>query len=309
MTSIQEQLERTRPVADRAAATVPDSRSRFISLRSSDGKPDGVLAHAHVMKTAGQTICDILRQSFPGDHCDLQGRHVATMADLRLAARFYPRLKSIASHCVVPAGDLAAVGDWFRFFTFLRDPVRRCASHYQFVRRRTKTSLDFDTWLEDNANYQTRFFAREANADQAIEVLDGLVGFVGLVERFNESLLLLRRWSREPALDIHYRSRNMAKDNRIKKELLADPQVVAKIREHHAEDYKLYGYVCDVVYPRQVRQYGPLLEADMAALESRLPARRTASLARTLASAKRNLLYKPIARRLIKRRAAVPRGD
>lgn len=303
MRSSQVQLEPVRPGVDRAAGAVQDDRSRFISLRSTDGPPVGVLAHAHIMKTAGQTICDILRQSFPGQHCDLQGGHVATAADLRLAERFYPRLKSIASHCVVPAGDLVAVGDWFRFFTFLRDPVRRCASHYQFVCRRTKSPANFDTWLEKNANYQTRFLAREANADRAIEVLDRRVGFVGLVERFNESLVLLRRWSQEPALDIHYRSRNMAKDNRIKQQLLADPKIVARIREHNAEDYKLYRYACQVVYPRQVGQYGPLLEADLAELESSLPAARKASIARTLASAKRNLFYKPVARRLIKRGA------
>ena len=89
-----------------------------------------LIAYVHVMKTGGQTMCDILRQSFPGRHCDLQARGVATAEDLRFARRFYPGLLSVAGHGVVPLGDLAAACDSIRYFVFLRDPVERCVSHY-----------------------------------------------------------------------------------------------------------------------------------------------------------------------------------
>ena len=260
-----------------------------------------MLGHAHIMKTAGQTVCDILRQSFPGEHCDLQAHPVATPDDLRLARRFYPRLRSIAGHCVVPTAELAQSFPDLRFFTFVRDPVARCVSHYQFYRAKTKSRGDFDAWLEESANYHVRFLARTNDVARAIEILDCRVGFVGVLERFNESLVMLRRWAGEPALKIRYRSRNIATDNSIKRELLGDPATVEKIRRLHAGDYELYRHVREEVYPRQVAEYGPSLDEDVAQFEASLPCPPTISLAATLASAKRNLLYKPLARRLRRR--------
>jgi len=53
-----------------------------------------MLAHVHIMKTAGQTFRGILRQSFPGRHCDLMAGHrPATASDIRWARHFYPGLK------------------------------------------------------------------------------------------------------------------------------------------------------------------------------------------------------------------------
>jgi len=36
-----------------------------------------------------------------------------------------------------------------------------------------------------------------------------------------------------------------------------DPDTVARIKEFHAEDYALYAYARDVIYPRQVQRFGP----------------------------------------------------
>jgi hypothetical protein len=265
-----------------------------------------LLAYAHIMKTGGQTMCDILRQSFPGRHCDLQVKGVATADDLRFARRFYPRLESIAGHGVVPMSDLAAACDSIRFFAFLRDPVERCISHYQYRRNKDETS-DFEPWLARYANYQTRFLCRtpdarddwaiEPDADRAIEVVERHLWFVGLQERFDESLVLLRRWVGDERFDIGYRARNVARSRELRERLLGDPRTVAMIEAHHVHDAKLYRHVRDVVYPRQVRSYGPRLAEDVAALKRRLPAPQSRVLARALAGLKRGLLYKPLARR------------
>lgn len=265
-----------------------------------------LIAYIHVMKTGGQTMCDILRQSFPGRHCDLQVKGVASADDLRFARRFYPHLRSIAGHGVVPLSNLAEAAGSIRFFAFLRDPVERCVSHYQYRRNKDETA-GFEPWLALNAEYQTRFLCRRhdvtdpwsapADADDAIEVIERHVGFVGLQERFDESLVLLRRWVDDERLDIEYRSRNVARSRALRERLLGDARIVAMIEAHHVQDAKLYRYVRDVVYPRQVQCYGPGLADDVAALQQRLPAPQKRVLARTLASVQRGLLYKPLARR------------
>ena len=263
-----------------------------------------VLAYVHVMKTGGQTMCDILRQSYPGRHCDLQARGAATAADLRFARRFYPRLRSVAGHGVVPLGDLDSACDSIRYFLFLRDPVERCVSHYQYRRNKDETS-DFEPWLEKHANYQTRFLCRTsvsgetwpvADAALAIDAIERHVGFVGLQERFDESLVMLARWVGDPDLDVAYRARNVASTSTVRRQVFGDPRTVELIRAQHVEDEKLYRHVRDVVYPRQVAQYGEALAADVAALRARLPAPQRRVVARALAAVKRGLLYKPLAR-------------
>ena len=271
-----------------------------------------LIAYAHVMKTGGQTMCDILRQSFPGRHCDLQAEGVATPDDLRFARRFYPRLRSIAGHGVVPLGDLASRCDSIRYFLFLRDPVERCVSHYQYRRNKDESS-EFEPWLAKYANFQSRFLLRnsrpgaswtavaDADADRAIEVIERHVGFVGLQERFDESLVLLADWVGDPEFDIAYRARNVASSSAIRRQILGDPRTVELIRAHHVEDEKLYRHACDVLYPRQVARYGTTLDADVAALRSRIPAPQSRVLSRSLAAVKRGMVYKPLARALASR--------
>jgi len=248
------------------------------------------------MKTAGQTICRILRQSFPGNHCDLVVPRPATARDVRWAMRFYPGLKSIAGHCVLPGSDLEEGGFAPRYFTFLRDPLDRCVSHYQFSVQRNGSRQRFDRWLTFHTNYQTWFLSDTQQASRAVEILDQHIGFVGLVERFHESLVLLRQWARPSQLDVRYRSRNIATDNSIKRKLLSDPDTVARIKEFHAEDYALYAYARDVIYPRQVQRFGPGLDTAVAELEEHLPGSQTISLQQVVASMKRNWLYKPMTR-------------
>jgi hypothetical protein len=72
---------------------------------------------------------------------------------------------------------------------------------------------------------------------------------------------------------------------------------VELIRAHHVEDEKLYRYVRETVYPRQVAAYGPGLDGDVATLRANLPAPQRRVVARALAGMKRGLLYKPLARR------------
>ena len=255
-----------------------------------------MLAHVHIMKTAGQTFRAILRQSFQGNHCDLIVGRPAAASDVRWAKRFYPGLKSIAGHCVTPHSDLDAAGLNPRYFTFLREPRERCVSHYQFSMQRRGSRIPFEQWLLKYANFQTRILSKTQDIGRAIEVLDRRIGFVGLVERFNESLVLFRPWCHEPDLDIRYRSHNIATDNRIKKELLANPRTVALIDECHAQDRILYAHARDVIYPRQVMEFGPTLADELRELEDSLPAPTILSFTQFVATAKRNMLYKPLTR-------------
>ena len=243
-----------------------------------------MLAHVHIMKTAGQTVCDILRSSFGANHCDLRAGELATLGDVRFAHTFYPNLQSIAGHAVRPWNELAEFPG-LRFFTFLREPVSRCLSHYQFECQRNGHDGEFLPWLERNANYQTRILSGTDQAERAIQILEERIGFTGLVEDFDRSLLLLGNWSGHD-LNIHYRSRNVAKSSAVKKQVLADPRNVNALQSCHEADVIVYQYLCNEIYPRQIEQYASEPEA------SRSPN----SISTWWPMAKRDLLYKPAAK-------------
>jgi hypothetical protein len=178
-------------------------------------------------------------------------------------------------------------------------------SHYQYRRNKDETSY-FEPWLEKHANYQSRFLLRTgghggswpavADAAAAIDAIERHVGFVGLQERFDESLVLLARWVGDPEFDVAYRARNVASSSAIRRQLLGDPRTVDMIRAHHVEDEKLYRHARDVLYPRQVAAYGATLDADVSALRARIPASQSRVVSRSLAAIKRGMIYKPLAR-------------
>ncbi len=244
-----------------------------------------MFAHIHIMKTAGQTVCDILRKSFGPHHCDLRAGDLATLADLQFARRFYPNLHSLAGHAIRPRGDLLQAPG-IQFFTFLREPIARCLSHYQFERQRNGNQFEFLPWLQRNANYQTRILSGTDDADRAIAILQERVGFVGLLAEFKTSLRMLNAWTGD-RLDLNYDSRNIATDGSIKASVLANPEYVAALNEQNQADRQLYEYVTESVWPDQLARYQPLepeIDCDTPSL-----------LPMAWSAAKRNLAYKPLA--------------
>lgn len=263
-------------------------RSHFANSFSRDPKSAEratVLAHVHIMKTAGQTVCDILRASFGAQHCDLRVGDLANNADLRFAKRFYPTLRSIAGHSVRPRGELIREPG-IRFFAFLRHPVSRCISHFQFERNKNRNELEFLPWLERNRNYQTRILCGAEDASQAIDVLQEHVPFVGLVEEFDTSLRLWRVWSGFDLAVDGYQSRNIARNKSIQQDVRSNQAYMTAIEETHREDLALYQYAVDVVYPEMQRRFG----------NPASPPQPLTPCNATWSGFKRNLVYKPIAK-------------
>jgi hypothetical protein len=231
-----------------------------------------MLAFAHIQKTAGVTLNWILRRSFGLRHCEVEPWHpippegyyawTYDAADHVKVQRFHPRLRCIAGHNVKPFGDLHTVRPDVRYLVFLRDPARRWASHYQHAVQRLDYPKSLDEHLDDefHRDLQTRHIAGTDDVDEAIRILHERCFMVGLTERFDESLALLRQRAGEPDLDVRYRRENLAPDNHLARELLSDPRTRERIDEANRLDARLYAYVRDELYPQQVREFGPGLE-------------------------------------------------
>jgi hypothetical protein len=180
---------------------------------------------------------------------------------------------------VKPYGALGKCAQ-LRFFTVLRDPEARLRSHFLNRCAAGQSRHHFERWIGETwtHNWQTRMIAGEPSAQKAIDLLAARFGFVGLTERFDESLVMLGQWLAEPGFRPVYLRRNQLSDKRRPHDLarqktdmsyLDTEAIRARIQEANAEDQKVYDFVLATVYPRQVSAYPGDLASDVAELRRR----------------------------------------
>ena len=261
-------------------------------------------AFIHIPKTAGSTFRHTLRCAFSGRHCDVRApitkrqEHIwLTADDLRRLHRAYPRLDGIAGHRVNSFSRLEDAVGRIRYLTFLRDPRRRLVSHFwNNNRRRIEecTSQDFIDFCNDphQRNVQTRWLCGSDDPAAAITMLDQTIGFVGLTEAYDESLVLFRRWLQHDGLRIEYVQRN-TRPAQSDLPIETDPTLLDECTKANEADIEVYRYARETVYPRQKEAYGPGLAGDVAAFQQR---NRDAKgeLEPTWGRVKRNFIYKPL---------------
>jgi hypothetical protein len=262
-----------------------------------------MLVFVHINKTAGSTVRYILRSSYGVRHCDVEPWHSAhddppfSLSDLRRLRRLYPKLASIAGHRVTGFVDLGGDGADVDYFTILRDPVRLCASRFQYhVDHRQKKHLVFDEWIQQDwlRNAQTQRIAGTQSADDAIRVIAERSMFVGLTERFDESMVLLKAL-RANDLDIAYSPVNVAKKGSIAASLLEDERSRQALVDANQADLVLYEYVSDELFPALERAYGTGLEETVREYKS-ASAKTFNRRNLTLSRLKRHGLYRPALR-------------
>jgi len=250
-----------------------------------------VYAFVHIDKTAGRTVRAVLRRSFGAGHCEIRTPYArrpadpndrsvyVTAADLRRVRRIYRGLRGVAGHNIKPYSDLQAAAPDLRYFTFLRDPVKRWLSHYK-NRAGSYGREDFERWAtaEWTHDFQTKTLAGTADAARAIELLERQVGFVGLTEAFDESLLMLGQWLDEPDYRPEYRAVNQLADKARRRDetrtrtdlsYLEEPEVLGRLKTINAVDQQVYDWAVRERFARQRAGYRGDLAADVADLRQR----------------------------------------
>ncbi len=261
-------------------------------------------AFIHIPKTAGTTLRFLFRQAFGARHCDVrmpfhrrQDHPWLECGDLRLVKATYPRLSGISGHRVCCFTDLDNCLSDLRYFTVLRDPLKRFVSnfHHEYRGRIEECTPEaLQAYAADPAqrNIQTRWLCGEEDAEKAIQVLESKIGMVGLTERFDESLLLLKHWLNAPEFEINYMSRNLS-PARAPLPYFDDPQLLKIIEQANEQDVAVYRHVVDELFPRQIKAYGPDFEADLKRFHEQqrdfVPGKEP-----LWGNVKRNYIYKPL---------------
>jgi hypothetical protein len=231
-----------------------------------DATTEPTIIFLHIGKTGGLSFRYVLRKQFPASRVfelktrgpgPARMRREATasyFATLPEEERLRPRL--IVGHTTFGIHELIPRPS--TYITLLREPVALVASLYHYIRRTPKHALydevarsgiSFGEFVTsglslETDNSQTRAISGDTTTDwgrctdemleQAKANIDERFSAVGLTERFDESLLLLRRafgWS-----NLYYVKVNVAGARR---EPLA-PETLETIRRQNRLDLELY---------------------------------------------------------------------
>lgn len=223
-----------------------------------------ILAFAHIPKTAGTTLTDLLRRHFGTQLMAARSRpdsHWSTYryTDLAQDLKIYPRLRCITGHCIKPFEDFGKVNSRLRWFTFLRDPQSRFISHY--VHQQTGShdhhKLELNTWASklNRRNWMTRMIAGEEDLEAAKQIIQDKQIVLCLTEKFDESLnLLSRHYNLAGLATPPKRSLMVSRSSFIADQILSDlPRYQATIDENNSLDQKLYDFAKQEVWPKQVK--------------------------------------------------------
>lgn len=215
-----------------------------------------VIVFVHIPKTAGTSLSFILHNTFMLSHChtDHTKKQVITRKEFRIAKRIFYRLKSMHGHGLINATEYLPENSVF--YTFLRDPIVRMASEYQADVIQGGQTKSFEDWVTDKSRYNAhvKMIAGSEDLERAKSLLAEKYTFVGLTEKFRESLHALTYYL-PYKLDInHVKRKNVASNNDIKNTILSNPKYVEMLKQANNLDIELYKFAKEKLYPQFIEK-------------------------------------------------------
>ena len=261
-----------------------------------------MLAFVHIYKAAGTTLTHILRLNFFLTHLDVKvlckdSRGIFQSADMKKIMKINPFVRCIAGHDIKPFSDLSDIFPGIRYITLLRDPIKRTISQYQYNVEKLGSNLSFDEHLRipGEMNVQTRWMAGSDDIDSAKRNITSRFFLVGIVEEFDEFLILLKKKLEPLIFRPGYKLKNVTNtDSPIRADINRHfDKYREKIIKHNLLDIKLYNYVKDEILPKRIEEYGSTFEYDVAQFK-KFEKRYASNLLRYLDYFYRKCYYMPI---------------
>jgi hypothetical protein len=250
--------------------------------------PDHAVIFLHIPKTAGTTLHRIIKRQYR----PAQLYHVGSASDSLTTFQQLPESQRAGIHFLMGHFELG-VDTWLprpsTYFTLLRDPVARIVSYYAHVRRDpdhychelvNRQKMDLESFVRSGADVmlndgQTRMIAGvlydipfgQCGPDileTAERLLDERFAFVGLTERFDESLLFMQSlfgWR-----TVYYASRNAAPHKDGKMGLTAAARQA--ILEVNQLDLALYAFASER-FAAQIGGQGQAFTHQLQSFQSR----------------------------------------
>jgi hypothetical protein len=245
------------------------------------------LIFIHIPKAAGSTLQQIVHRQFPESktfHFDPLDPKASVQKLKSMPREKRSELECISGH--MPFGMHKYLPQPATYITMLRDPVERMLSFYFYIRRTQihylhDTVVSRDMSLEEVMksnltseldNDQTRrlsglstgdavadwFKIGGAALDQAKKNIKDFFSVVGVTEKFDESVLLMKRrlgWK-----NIFYRRQNVSLSRPAESEV--HPSILDVIRKRNYYDIQLYQWV-ERRLSKSISAMGPGFDAEL----------------------------------------------
>lgn len=243
--------------------------------------PGDRLIFLHVPKTAGVNIRELLTRQYRHLPIFIRGS-----PDHRTLFQMRPRdreaFRVVGGHYRFGLHLLFDLPS--RYMTFLRDPIERVISHHAYIRwqslhewheRMNAANVSLEQWVRlgtayADDNLQVRWLALRADQevpfrqttrqmlDEAKRILEERVDYLGITERYEESIRLFARqldW-REP---VTVERLNVSPNRQAAADISQSAR--AAILDHNALDIELYAYAVQL-FERRLASGEPLRPAD-----------------------------------------------
>jgi hypothetical protein len=238
-----------------------------------------MLCFIHIERAGGTTLHHVLRNnllSFLTLRPSFWSNDAETMftaGELQALLRLLPFTKGFGGHTTRVYADYERVTRQpVSYFTFVRDPITRYLSHFHYHVDRLDIPWTLESFTAEDrfSNFMTTRIAGTTDVNRAKQLLRSKFAFVGLTDRFDESLHLLRHSLGLPDFDLRYERQNVGDrahepaGSGAGTRPAPDDEALERVRAQNLLDIELYEFVRSELYPHYAELYGPSLAADVA---------------------------------------------
>ena len=217
------------------------------------------ICFVHIEKCGGITLHNLFHKNFlfyvsP----DPSYGEYFSVGQLKIINKLFGRnFKGIGGHMVGSfLGYEKVLGNNVFYTSFVREPLSRYISHLNWQKFIMKKKWTIDSFLasEEFNNYQCYRLSGERKFEAAREQILNNFSFIGLMENYDESLLILEKM--HGGLHPVYEKSNEKKYEKGKIELsdFSEHQI-EQLRKNNEEDLKLYHFLKEDYYPSIREKY------------------------------------------------------
>lgn len=225
-----------------------------------------IIAFSQVTRCGGVTINALLQRFFGLKHFDLVGEFQNNQMtynkdDLLFDMKIHPFAVSFAGHfsSFLNIDNIKTINNKnLMFYTMLRDPIDRVFSKYRFQVNRYNLPNDFNAWYKKYhiPNGMINHFIGSDNLELAKETLTNKYEAVGILEKFDESLLIFKKKLLLKGMDLNYEVKNHTLKLKSDEQKIIEENHTDMVISSNYKDIKLYKYVLNNIWKEQVNDFG-----------------------------------------------------
>lgn len=237
-------------------------------------KESFMICFIHIERAGGTTLHYIFRNNFlsyitltPWHYWSNEEQNVFSTKEAKWLLKLLPFLKGFGGHTTrAYLGYEKLYNPKIDYITFLREPISRYLSHYNYQKKVMGIDWKFEEFLNEKRfdNFMTKRIAGVPDVKTAIKYLNDKFSFVGLNEKFDESILIMKTELKMPNFKPFYERKNVSINlHYSESDLFQEKHMKEKIIKRNELDIKLYEHVRAELFPIYIERGGAKLQNEL----------------------------------------------